>query len=66
MAWKQVDIVIELSEQKCMEADPQYGQAVLHLRQRCCDLHDFQLFNSRILKSSLNHCKPKTPGLSMG
>ncbi len=32
IAWKQVDTVIELMEQKRMEADPEYADAVLRLR----------------------------------
>jgi hypothetical protein len=52
IAWKQVDTVVELTEQKRMESDPEYAKAVLHLRVHD-DLtrEDIALFNSRVIKS---------------
>lgn len=55
IAWKQVDTVIELTEQKRMEHDKEFAEAVLRLR-----LHepltqdDVDLFNSRVIKSYEN------------
>ena len=52
IAWKQVETVIELTEQKRMEGDPKYAQAVLRLRvhENLTD-DDIALFNSRVIKS---------------
>ncbi|KAK7016071.1 hypothetical protein R3P38DRAFT_2543149, partial [Favolaschia claudopus] len=36
LSWKQIDTVIELTEQNRMKADLQYAEAVLHLRKRQC------------------------------
>ena len=54
MAWKQIDIVIELDEQKRMEADPPYASTVLRLRTRTCIEDDVDIFNQCLIKSSLN------------
>ncbi|KAF5342709.1 hypothetical protein D9758_015874 [Tetrapyrgos nigripes] len=51
MAWKRFDTVINLTEQKRMSSDPEYGAAVLRLRNRECTQDDIDLFNSRRIKS---------------
>jgi hypothetical protein len=55
IAWKQVDTVIELMEQKRMEADPEYADAVLRLRvhEHLMD-DDIALFNSHVIQSHDN------------
>ncbi|KAK6997322.1 PIF1-like helicase-domain-containing protein [Favolaschia claudopus] len=52
LAWKQVDTVIELTEQNRMRDDLQYAEAVLRLRKRQCNDDDVALFNSRMMKSN--------------
>jgi hypothetical protein len=54
IAWKQVDTVIELTEQKRMKDDPEFATAVLRYRKRECTLDDVDLFNSCLVKS-LHH-----------
>ena len=61
LAWKTVDTVIEMTEQHRMKDDKEYAEAVLHLRTRQCNLHDIELFNSRVIKSPNN-----THGVDMG
>jgi len=51
MAWKQVDTVIELTDQKRMENDLEYAAAVLRYRKRQCTIDDMDLFNSRLVRS---------------
>ncbi|KAF5357492.1 hypothetical protein D9758_012512 [Tetrapyrgos nigripes] len=51
MAWKRLNAVINLTEQKRMALDPEYGSAVLRLRNRECTEDDVTLFNSRRIKS---------------
>lgn len=63
MVWKQVDTVVELIQQKRMENDPEFAQAVLHLRGRCTDADDLDLFNSLEIKGPDN---PKGVDLSEG
>ena len=47
IAWKQVDTVIELTEQKCMEGDKEFAEAVLQLRlHEALTKEDISLFNS--------------------
>ncbi|KAL1685482.1 hypothetical protein GGG16DRAFT_21656, partial [Schizophyllum commune] len=48
LAWKTVNTVITLKEQKRMANDPTYGDAVNRLRTRECTLDDVDLFNSRV------------------
>lgn len=52
LAWKSVNAVISLHEQKRMEDDPEYGAAVSRLRMRQCTPEDVELFNSRVIKSA--------------
>jgi transposase-like protein len=52
MAWKTVDIVIELSEQQRMKTDPKYAGAVQRLRTQKCHFGDVELFNTRVMKSA--------------
>ncbi|KAJ3916684.1 hypothetical protein F5877DRAFT_4210, partial [Lentinula edodes] len=47
MAWKSINAVVELHEQKRMEDDPEYAAAVSRLRIRECIKSDVELFNSR-------------------
>ncbi|KAJ3892226.1 hypothetical protein GG344DRAFT_45775, partial [Lentinula edodes] len=47
MAWKSINTVVELHEQKRMEGDPEYAAAVCRLRMRECTKADVDLFNSR-------------------
>ena len=54
LAWKTVDTVVTLTEQKRMEGDKEYGDAVNRLRTRTCNYDDVDLFNSRIVKSANN------------
>jgi hypothetical protein len=54
MAWKTVNTVINLTEQQRMKADPEYGEAVMHLCSRTCMQDDVDLFNSRVIKSLNN------------
>ncbi|KAF5335017.1 hypothetical protein D9758_016196 [Tetrapyrgos nigripes] len=51
MAWKRFDTVINLTEQKRMSSDPEFGEAILRLRNRECTQDDVDLFNSRRIKS---------------
>jgi hypothetical protein len=53
MAWKQMNAVVNLTEQQRMKTDPEYGQAVMRLRKRECTLADVELFNSRVIKSDM-------------
>jgi hypothetical protein len=46
MAWKQIDTVIELTEQKRMQNDAEFAAAVLRYRKQQCTLDDVDLFNS--------------------
>ncbi|KAF5343799.1 hypothetical protein D9758_016212 [Tetrapyrgos nigripes] len=46
MAWKTITTVISLSEQKRTAEDPDYGAAVLRLRNRECTQDHVDLFNS--------------------
>jgi len=52
LAWKQVNTVVTLVEQRRMKDDPEYGAAVTRLRMRECTLEDMDLFNSRVIKSA--------------
>ncbi|KAF5367252.1 hypothetical protein D9757_011692 [Collybiopsis confluens] len=52
LAWKSVNSVISLTEQKRMNSDPEYAAAVNRLRTRECIEDDVQLFNTRVIKSS--------------
>ena len=54
LAWKSVNVVVSLDEQKRMKDDPEYASAVGRLRVRDCNLGDADLFNSRIVKSVRN------------
>jgi hypothetical protein len=54
LAWKTLNIVITLSEQKRMKGDIKYGLAVNRLRARKCMEEDVELFNSRLMKTSTN------------
>jgi len=58
---KSIDTVIELNEQKHMETDHEYANAVNRLHICKCIFDDMGLFNSRIIKNSTN---PK--GVDMG
>jgi len=52
IAWKQVDTVIELTEQKRMEDDKEFADAVLRLRlHEALTQEDIALFNSRVVRS---------------
>jgi hypothetical protein len=51
LAWRSVNVVVSLSEQQRMKADPEYANAVRRLRVRECNLGDVELFNSRVVKS---------------
>lgn len=54
-AWKQVDTVIELTDQKRMEGDREFAEAVLRLRtHEDLTQEDIMLFNTRVLKSVEN------------
>lgn len=46
LAWKTVDTVITLTEQKHMEGDMEYANAVNRLWTRTCNYDDVDLFNS--------------------
>ncbi|KAJ7054735.1 hypothetical protein C8F01DRAFT_960856, partial [Mycena amicta] len=48
MAWKQIDTVIELTDQKRMEGDPEYAAVVQRLRKHQCTDEDVVLLNSRL------------------
>ncbi|KAL6309393.1 hypothetical protein BKA93DRAFT_746245 [Sparassis latifolia] len=52
LAWKQVNAVVELTEQQRMKDDPEYGDAVNRLRTRECTMGDVDLFNTRVVKSA--------------
>jgi len=55
IAWKQVDTVIELTEQKRMERDKEFADAVLRLRvHEPLTREDIDLFNSRVVRSHEN------------
>lgn len=61
LAWKSVNIVVELTEQQRMKADKEYSEAVQRLRVRQCEASDVDLFNSRLIKG------PENPnGVDMG
>ncbi|KAJ3891207.1 hypothetical protein GG344DRAFT_26470, partial [Lentinula edodes] len=47
IAWKSINTVVELQEQKRMEGDLEYAAAVCRLRVRQCTISDVELFNSR-------------------
>jgi hypothetical protein len=53
LAWRSITDVVELTEQKRMESDPQYAEAVGRLRIHQCNNDDIILFNSRCIQSSL-------------
>ena len=46
LAWKQVNMVLQFTEQKQMEGDPEYAHAILNLCQGICDKVDLGLLNS--------------------
>jgi len=48
LAWETVNAVVELTEQKRMETDREYAEAVLRLRTRTCIQEDVELFNTRV------------------
>jgi hypothetical protein len=50
LAWLSVNAVVELTEQKRMLGDPEYGEAVARLRLRQCIPDDVELFNSRVMQ----------------
>ena len=54
IGWKQVDTVIELTEQKRMMDDADYVEAVLRYRKCESTLDDVELFNSWLIKSLEN------------
>ena len=55
IAWKQVDTVIELTEQKRMESDREVADAVLRLRRHeQLTREGIALFNSRVIRSLEN------------
>ncbi len=54
LAWKSIDTVIELNEQKQMENDIEYAAAVNCLRLCQCTIDDVELFNSRLIKGTIN------------
>src|SRR5260370_2758198 len=54
LVWKSVESVIELTEQKRMQEDPEYAQACQHLRIHKCDFDDMKIFNSCLIKSPSN------------
>ena len=54
LAWKSIDTVIELNEQRCMENDPEYAAAVNRLCFHQCTIDDVDLFNSRLIKGTTN------------
>ncbi|THV05582.1 hypothetical protein K435DRAFT_790095 [Dendrothele bispora CBS 962.96] len=54
IAWKSVNGVISLTEQKRMKGDLEYADAVGRLRMRQCTQKDVELFNSRVIKSADN------------
>ncbi len=54
LVWKTVDTVVELTEQKRMQEDPEYATACQHLRIRKCDLSDMKMFNSCLVQSHSN------------
>jgi len=56
IAWKQVDTVVELHQQKRMEVDKDFAKAVQNLRLRSCDDDDLALFNSCLIKGPENPC----------
>lgn len=53
LAWKSFDKVVMLHEQKHMEGEPEYAEAVLRLRECKCLPRDVELFNCRVIKSHL-------------
>lgn len=53
MAYKTFDTVVELTEQKRMEEDEEYANAVMRLRIRDCSEADVELFNSRVIRSAM-------------
>jgi len=52
LAWKMVNVVINLTDQQRMKDDVEYGDAVKRLRVRKCTEDDVDLFNSRVMKMS--------------
>ena len=54
LAWLSVNVVVELTEQKRMALDQEYGAAVARLRMRECSPVDLDLFNSRVVSSRWN------------
>jgi PIF1-like helicase len=52
LAWKTVNTVVTLTEQRRMIDDPEYGDAVMRLRTRECTVEDMDLFNSQVIKSA--------------
>ncbi|KAJ3554886.1 hypothetical protein NP233_g12332 [Leucocoprinus birnbaumii] len=61
LAWKSVNVVVELTEQQRMKGDPEYAAAVQRLRTRACMQEDVDLFNTRIIKTNDN-----VDGVDMG
>ena len=51
IAWKQVDVVIELTEQKRMESDPVYASAVSRTRIHQNTAEDVALYNTRVMRT---------------
>ena len=54
LVWKSVDTVVELTEQKRMQGDPEYALACQHLQIHNCDFDDMNIFNSCLVKSPSN------------
>ena len=54
LAWKSIDAVVELKEQKCMEFDLKYSNAVNNLWLWQCTPADVELFNSHLIESNEN------------
>ncbi|KAK0479742.1 hypothetical protein IW261DRAFT_1301648, partial [Armillaria novae-zelandiae] len=48
MVWNTLTDAVCLEEQKRMESDPQYAEAVERLRRRQCTTEDVELFNERV------------------
>ncbi|KAG2352758.1 hypothetical protein BDR07DRAFT_1383930 [Suillus spraguei] len=61
LAWKMVNTIVNLTDQQQMKEDPEYGDAVNHLRVRKCTEEDVDLFNSRLIKSATHQ-----NGIDMG
>ena len=61
LAWKSVDTMIELNEQKQMENDLEYANVVNRLWNCKCNFDNVDLFNSRVITSP-----PNPNGVNMG